>query len=184
MGLQDVIGEVESSGRRRAQELLDAAKAESDSIVAAAREKADAYKAQRLQEAERDVEQLHAQMISSAEFEARKRVLGAEAELRAAFQKALLDGFAALPAKTRQAHVKKLLAQAKDVVPDGKVWGAEKDKKALQSQKTFEFAGTTDIAGGIQVESKDGSIRVDLSYETLLQDQWRDVLRAEAALFA
>lgn len=184
MGLQDVIGEVESSGQRRAQEILDEAKAEADSIIAAAREKADAYKAQRLEEAERDVEQLHGQMISSAQFEARKRVLAAESELRDALRDALLEGFAGLDAKTRQGHIKKLLAQAKDVVPDGKVWGAEKDTKALESQKTFAFEGTADIAGGILVESKDGSIRVDLSYETMLQDQWRDILRAEADLFA
>ena len=39
------------------------------------------------------------------------------------------------------------------------------------------------ISGGIVVESEDGRTRLDLSYDTLLDGMWRDVLKAEAELF-
>ncbi len=62
-------------------------------------------------------------------------------------------------------------------------WGAAQDTTALKAQKTYKHAGSHAIAGGIIVESEDGRTRLDLTYETLLDGMWRDVLKSEAALF-
>ena len=183
MGLEQVIGEVRRDGEARAQKILDDAKAEADAILADAREKADAYGAQRLQQADKDQAQVEAQILSHAEFEGRKLALSAEAELRAELKATLLEGFAGLDAKVRKGHVTKLLATAKQVIGAGTVYGAAADEAALKAQKTFTYGGALKIAGGIVVEAEDGATRLDLSYETLLGDLWRDILRAEAELF-
>ncbi len=184
MGLDQVVQEVRDGGDKRAQEILGAARAEADAILAKAREQADAYKAQRLAQAERDVEQLQRQHLSNAQFEARKLVLETENELRGALRATIVEGLSGLNAATRKKHIAALLKQAKDVVPKGKVWGAAADAKALGEAKEYAFAGDVDIAGGLIVESEDGKVRLDLSYETLLDDAWRDVLKAESGLFA
>jgi V/A-type H+/Na+-transporting ATPase subunit E len=174
MGLEQVIAEVRRDGEARAKAVIDEANAEAERILAIRKE--------RQAQADRDATHARAQILSGAEFAARKTVLQEENTLRAALRENLLAHFAGLPAKTREKHLTALLRQAKNTVPAGKVWGAEKDKAALQ-KTGYTFAGAAPIAGGIIVESEDGSIRLDLSYETLLADMWRDVLRSEAALF-
>ena len=183
MGVDQVIGEVRRDGEGRAQAILKAARSEADSIVSAAKAQAKAHEKSRLDAAARESEQVKAQAMSRAESEARKAVLTAEAELREQLRAQVLKHFAELPAKAREAHVKALLKTASAVIPAGSVWGAEKDGAVLKAQKQYKHAGSLPVAGGLVVESEDGRTRLDLSYETLLDGMWRDVLKAEAELF-
>lgn len=183
MGLDQVITEVRRDGEARAQATLKAARQEADAILAAARAQAQALEKARLEAASREAEQAKAQALSRAESEARKAVLTAEAELRDELRRQTVAHFAALPAKAREAHLKALLKTATAVIPAGKAWGADKDAAFLKGAKPYAHAGSLPIAGGLVVESEDGKSRLDLSYETLLDGAWRDVLKAEAGLF-
>ena len=183
MGLDQVIGDVRRDGDTRAQAVLANARKEADSLLAEARTRAAAYETERLNAAEREAAAAKAQAASRAESEARKAVLGAEAELREALREQVLKHFGTLDAKHRETHLKALVETAKGVIPAGQVWGAPQDTAALKAQKTYKHAGSLPIAGGIVVESEDGKARLDLTYETLLDGVWRDVLKAEAALF-
>jgi vacuolar-type H+-ATPase subunit E/Vma4 len=173
MGLEQVIGEVRRDGDTRAQAILDNARRE-----------AQAYEQQRLAQAAKDAAALSSQVASRAESEARKAILAAESALRAGLRATVLKALADLPAMSREAHLKVLVAQAQKVIPAGKVWGNAQDTTFLHTQKTYKHAGQAPIAGGIIVESEDGMNRLDLSYETLLDEAWRDILKAEARLFA
>jgi V/A-type H+/Na+-transporting ATPase subunit E len=183
MGLDQVIGEVRHDGDTRAQAVLANARKEADAILAAARAQAAAYESARMEAAERDAAAAKAQAGSRAESEARKAVLTAEAELRDALREQVLTHFAKLDAKTRAMHVTALIATAKGVIPSGNVWVSDKDAAAAKNQAVYKLAGSLPGAGGIVVESEDGRTRLDLTYETLLDGMWRDVLKAEAALF-
>ena len=182
MGLEEVVQEVRQGAQRKAQDILAAAQAEADRLMQDAQSQASAYEQQRLAQAERDVEQIKKQALSHAQFEARKAVLSTENDLRDALRRRIILGLLELDAKTRTAHIKALLKKAQDIIPAGRVWGASKDATALKAGP-YEYAGETDIAGGLIVESGDGKERLDLSYETLLEDVWRDVLAVEAGLF-
>jgi vacuolar-type H+-ATPase subunit E/Vma4 len=183
MGLDQVIVEVRRDGEARARAIVEAARKEAAAILDAARAQAKQLEQARLAQAEKDAAAVAAQAASRAESEARKTVLAAEAQLRSELKAAALKGLGELPAKSREKHLKALLAQAHGVIPKGLVWGAAQDTTFLHGQKTYKHAGSLPIAGGIVVESEDGANRLDLSYETLLDEAWRDVLKAEAALF-
>ena len=183
MGLDQVIGEVRRDGETKAQAIVKAARSEAQAILDAAREQAKAYEASRLEAAARESEAAKAQAASRAESEARKAILSAEAELRQSLRAKVLAHFAGLPAKTRGVHLLALPATALKVIPTGSVWGAEADATALKSLKGYTHGGSIPITGGLVVESADGRTRLDLSYETLLDGMWRDVLKAEADLF-
>lgn len=183
MGLDQVIGEVGQDGETRAKAVLANARKEADAILAAARAQAASYEKARMEAADREAASAKAQAASRSESEARKAILTVEAELRGALREQVLAHFGQLDAKRREAHLKTLLDTAKGVIPSGSVWGAAQDTTALKAQKTYKHAGSHAIAGGIVVESEDGRTRLDLTYETLLDGMWRDVLKAEAALF-
>lgn len=183
MGLDQVIGEVRRDGEERAQAILENARKEAQKILDSARAEAKRYEDGRLAQAAKDAQQVATQAGSRAESDARKAILGAEAQMREAFKAAVLAGLAGLPAKSRQAHLKSLAEKAAKVIPKGKLYCAEKDADAATKLKGYTHAGNLPIAGGIVVESDAGDARLDLSYETMLEDVWRDVLKAEAGLF-
>lgn len=183
MGLDQVIADVRHDGDSRAQQVLANARKEAEAILAAARAQAAAYEKARLEAAEREAAAAKAQATSRGESEARRAVLAAEAELRDALREQVLAHFAKLDPKTRATHVTALVATAKSVIPAGKVWSAAQDANAIKAQTVYKPAGNLPGAGGIIVESEDGRTRLDLTYETLLDGLWRDVLKAEAALF-
>jgi V/A-type H+-transporting ATPase subunit E len=183
MGLDDVVQEVTAGAERQAKEILDAAQAEADALLEEARAQSAAYEADRLKQADRDVDQIKKQAISNAKFEARKAVLSTENDLRDDLRARIIDGLSALDAKTRKGHVATLLKTATGIIPAGKVFSAKQDESVLKSADDYSFGGVIDIAGGLVVESENGRERLDLSYETLLGDVWRDVLAAEAGLF-
>ncbi len=183
MALDQVIGEVRRDGETRAQTVLTTARAEAEAIIAAAKAQAKAAEKARLDAAARDGQAVQSQGASRAESEARKAVLTAEAAIREDLKARVLAAFSALPAKTREAHLTKLLATAAKVIPSGRSWGAAMDAAFLAKQKPYTHVGDLPITGGLVVESEDGQVRLDLTYETILDGKWRDVLKAEAALF-
>ena len=183
MALESVLQDVQRDAQNRAKAILDQANQEAKSLLAAAQEKAQALLKARDAESDRDAAMVLRQGESRAESEHRKLLLQAEAQLRNQLRETLLAGFAKLDASTRTGHVNALLKSAEKIISHGSVWGAEADKKALDAQKTYSYAGSTPIVGGIIVEAKDGATRLDLSYETLLGDMWKDVLRSESGLF-
>jgi vacuolar-type H+-ATPase subunit E/Vma4 len=184
MGLSEVITDVRRDGEARAAAIVAAARKEANALLDGARAQAKAYEATRLADADRQAKAAAAQVASRAESDARKAVLSGEAALRAELKAATLKALKDAPAKSRQAHLTALLARAQKVIPAGKVWGAAADAATLEKAKPYAYAGTAPIAGGVLVESESGDARLDLSYETLLDDQWRSILRSEAGLFA
>lgn len=183
MGVDQVIGEVRRDGEARAQQVLQQARKEAADILAQARQQAQAHEAAQIARADKEAKAILAQGASRAESEARKTVLGAEAELRAQMKQAILAALRDLPAKAREKHVAALVKRAQAIIPKGTVSGAAADAAALAAQKTYKPGGDLPVAGGIVVESEDGRARLDLTYETILEESWRDILKAEAGLF-
>lgn len=195
MGLEQVIADVRKDGEARAEQVLQDARREAERVLTEARDRAAADQRQREAQAHKEAEQLRQQILSGAEFEARKQILLAQSDLREELRRRLVEGFGKLPEKVRKQHVAKLLAKAQQSVPRGRVWSAAPDEKTVKAAlgtggaggtggAAYSYAGTLPIAGGLVVESEDGTERLDLSYETLLGGLWRDVLKAESDLFA
>ncbi len=182
MGLEQVIDDIRGDGDRRAEAILASAKEEAQGILKEAKERATAYEVQRLTQADKEAELVARQTVSSAEFEARKMVLSTQAALRKELRSRVLESLAGMDAEDREEHVKALLDRAKQIIPDGTVHGSERDEVALGRQKTFKEGKPIKGAGGIIVESSDGMARLDLTYETLLDEAWRDITRQESSL--
>lgn len=183
MGVDQVIGEVRRDGEARAQQVLQAARKEAAAILDQARGEAKAHEAAQIARAAKESAAVLAQGASRAESESRKAVLGTEAELREQMKATILKGLRDLPPKSREKHVQALVKRAQTIIPKGTVWGSSADAAALLAQKTYKHGGTVPGAGGIVVESEDGRTRLDLTYETILDEAWRDILKAEAGLF-
>lgn len=173
MGLEKVVDNIRAEGQAQAQATLQAAKKETDAILADAKRQADEVRAKRTREGQANAEAFLKREVAGAELEARRLRLTAERELMGVIRSEVEKRLAALPADKRSAHIKALVARAN--VPNGRVWVAKQDEDAAR-KLGLNVVGTFDGLGGVVVESENGETRENLRYETLLEEIWASSL--------
>ena len=155
---------------------MDSAKEQANSLIAEARKEANriAKEAERKIEemqqktdadAKRMMELIKKQELASAELENKKMILEAKKQIiEAAFAEARKK-LENLDDKKTEAYIKKLLEKAKNDIEVAHVYCSKKDAKSLKELK----AEAADMIGGLIAENKEKTIRVDYSFETILQ---------------
>ena len=168
MGLEEVAEEILSAGRAQAEEVLRQARAEADSLAAAAQRKADALRQERMQQAERRARQMRVQELASAELAGKRARLAMEKEVLEAAAERARAMLSALPAEQDQRMLSAILRKRSQ--PGFRVLGAARNEQFLRSQPGVEFGGTVKCLGGVLFESRDGEVRMDFTYDNMLQE--------------
>ena len=174
MGLEKVKEKVLNEAKQKAKSRLDSAQAEASDIVKAMSKNASEKEVSSKKQLESEVEFIKNREAAAAKLDSKK--------LSLAFRKKFIDEMfslvreklATLPDSTRDKHVKKLLEKAKSEIDVAVVQCNKRDRKFVGNVKVTEG----DILGGIIAESADGTLRVDYSYETML-DQLKDSMLPE-----
>jgi V/A-type H+/Na+-transporting ATPase subunit E len=165
MGLEKVRDEVLAEAKKKASAAINAAEAESSAIVHAAEKTVRDKRVSGRQEAERLAGLLRKKALSSAALEGRKKLLQEKNKLMSKVFDEAKARLEHIDAKTRERHITSLLVQAKKEIDVALILCNEQDVKVLNGVKAL----AAPIAGGIIAESSDGKVRVDFSYETLME---------------
>ena len=140
-------------------------KAEAEAVISDMKTKED----KRLKET---IEQLDRQMLSSAELESKKIVLSKKKEI---LERAFAESLASLEsadAATKKKQYKQMVAAAKKVIDDPKAYCSKDEKITADDIGVSKLEKVGNITGGLILESKDGTIQVDMQYKTILQTVW------------
>ncbi|HEY4704178.1 MAG TPA: V-type ATP synthase subunit E family protein [Thermoplasmata archaeon] len=178
MGLDAVIEEILSRGRAEVEEARKAAQAERERLLDEARSEGTRLIAEREQGARAAAERVRVQELARAELEARKIVLAAQKGLLDEVHAKVLERLATMGG--REALLRKLLDESATEWRAGEVYGNARDAAFVRSVVGAKFGGTIDCAGGIVIESSDGTRKTDLRFESILADVWRDSIRQVA----
>jgi V/A-type H+-transporting ATPase subunit E len=186
MGLETVVDDIKQKARARAEEIADEAEQQRDDVLSEARKEAESIVEQAREEAKKEAEDLREQEVSSAKLEARKMVSREERDLLAELRADVRDELAELE-DGREDLTRSLLETGVEELGDeeGSVYAAEGDEELVEDLVDdvdgFEYGGTTDVLGGVVVESADGEVRVDNSFDSVLGRLWNDSLREVSA---
>lgn len=172
MALDNVTKEITADAQAKVARIKEAEtaeiaaiRAEADAAIAELKEKED----KKLKEA---IELLSRQESSSAELESKKIVLSKKKEILAeAFEVALADLESADKA-TKVARYKAMIRAAADVIDQPKVFVSKDDDVTAADLGVSSVAVDNRIKSGIVLQSADGSIEVDMQYETILRTIW------------
>jgi V/A-type H+-transporting ATPase subunit E len=175
MGLDQVIEEVLAEGEREADAIVEEAREEADAIVQDAKERAEEEREERLAEAEQEADAERRRIEASAELEAKKKRLDAEADVLASVRSRVESRLTDLPQEEREPLVRTLIedAGADEFGGDARAWAPKRDRDIVEDYG-FTYEGEIDALGGVVIESPDGRIREDLTFDTLLDEVWRD----------
>ncbi|MBM4248712.1 MAG: hypothetical protein FJ149_04640 [Euryarchaeota archaeon] len=168
MGLDEVAQEILSECRAAAEAVVGEARKEAARMTAEAGERARAVVAVRLQQAERRARQLRVQELAAAELEGKRARLAMEREMLEAAVGQAREMLSALPRERDERMLSEILRRHS--APGHRVFSAKRNEAFLRAIPTVEYGGTVNCLGGILFESRDGSVRMDFTYDTMLRD--------------
>jgi len=133
---------------------------------------------------EREIEQLREQRLSSAKLEAKQKRLEARRDVLGEVRDAVESELVALEADTREELTRDLLDAASaefDEGDDVNVYGRDEDAELIESiiddYDGYEYAGEYDCLGGVVVESDQSRVRINNTFDSVLEDVWEDNLQ-------
>ncbi len=192
MGLEKVKQEILEKARKEAAEITDAAQAEAKAIMRAAEKQMQNYEQLIDEDADRSVEQIKRREVASAELELQKQVLAAKNELIENVFSQAMRKLGQLGDKRREAHVKALLDLARKEMNVAVVQCNSRDAGFLEGvagnggssgdSGKLKIVKNDSISGGVVAESPDRKLKIDYSYETVLEQTKSKVLSDVARL--
>lgn len=175
MGLEKVIERIEEEGAEKITGILQDAEQQATEILRTAQKTRDAMSLKRTHESEKQIETWRMQERSRMEIEAKKIRLNAEKDiLNQTYQECL----AALQSLPHEKILSFLLKKAKEEMPEAAVlYSNRRDEGLVRSLSRLTYEGNVECLGGIVVENKDKTLKVDYQYETIAASVWDHYLK-------
>ena len=167
MALDAVVEAIRATSKDKVAQITGEADQEVARILNEARERAAEIKSRKEAEVGHTVEAIERREISSANLEVKRSELNVHKDLLEQARVKLLGKLENLPKKDNEAMLTKLLEPYD--LKAMKVFSNKRDE-AFISSLAPNYGGNLDIIGGAVVESSDGALRYDLTYETLARE--------------
>ncbi len=184
MGLEAVVNEIREKGRREVEAVRAETRAEVEEILKEAQSRAAAIKVSAEEEANRAAAHITNQETSAANLVVKRQVLNAQKTLLDQVYSASLAAVGDLPAEFHEKALTDLLKRAATEIEKGTVHANRRDtpvvKKILGAAKSlsgYTVGAPAEIPGGIIIESADGDLQIDYSYNTFLDEVWESALK-------
>ncbi|ELZ22582.1 V-type ATP synthase subunit E [Natrinema limicola] len=184
MSLDTVVKDIREEANARAENIRAEGETRAEEIESAAEADAEEILADAEAEVEREIDQLREQRLSSAKLEAKQKRLEARRDVLGEVNDAVEDELAAIEGDTREELTRELLEAASDEFDeddDVSVYGRSDDQALLESivdeYDGYEYAGDVDCLGGVVVESEQSRVRVNNTFDSVLEDVWEDNLQ-------
>lgn len=184
MSLDTVVEDIRDEARARADEIRSQGDARAAEIIADAEADAERIAEEREASVERQITQEREQTLSSAKLEAKQQRLEARRDVLQKVRTQVEDELVALSGTEREDLTRSLLADAAeefDADADVGVYGRADDKtlltKILADYDGYSYAGEYDCLGGVVVESTASRVRVNNTFDSVLEDVWEDNLK-------
>jgi len=171
MPLDNVVQEIYKKGEEQVQAIISKAKEEAEKIIAEAEEKAKEILEKARIEGEKEAEALRRQELSSVRLEMKRLLLNKQKEVLEAVFESVKERIKNMDAETKK---KVYTALLKNYAIEGMVVYSNRDDEDLVKSIIQElglnarYGGNIDCLGGVIIESADGELRVNLTFEELL----------------
>lgn len=165
MGLETVKQEIIGSAKDAASSIIAEAKKEAEKILKDCTNNAREMKEKSEAEMKKYLEVAKRQKLASAEIEAKKILLDAKKSLIEGAFASAFDRMAILDDKKREALLKKIMQKVKSRMDAACFFCNPRDAKFLKGMEVKP----SDIIGGLIAENKEETIRLNYSFESILE---------------
>ncbi|AFK18038.1 V-type ATP synthase subunit E [Haloferax mediterranei ATCC 33500] len=184
MSLDNVVEDIRDEARARAEEIRQDGQEQADDIIAAAESDAENILESRKADIEQQIEREREQALSSAKLEAKQARLGARRDVLQRVREQVENELAELEGDRREELTRSLLDAAAVEFEDEdevSVYGRAEDADLLETiladYDGYEVAGERDCLGGVVVEGENSRVRVNNTFDSVLNTVWEDNLK-------
>jgi V/A-type H+-transporting ATPase subunit E len=188
MSLEHVVDDIKDEARARAEEIRAEAEDDAEAIIAEAEADAEEIKDERAAEVEAQIDQEREQAVSSANLEAKQQRLEARRDVLADVREDVEAALTELSGDRRESLTRSLIDEAAAEFDDDatvSVYGRSDDQELIEEILTdydgFSFAGDRDCLGGVVVESETSRVRVNNTFDSVLDTVWDENLKELSA---
>ncbi|WP_227375032.1 V-type ATP synthase subunit E [Haladaptatus halobius] len=185
MSLETVVEDIRNEARERAEEIRAEGETRADEIIAEAESDAEEILAAKERDIENQIEREREQKLSSAKLEAKQKRLEARRDVLQEVRADVEERIATLGGDDREELTRSLLDAAAAEFEAGhtvRVYGRADDEALLTDviadYDGFEYAGEYDCLGGVVAESEASRVRVNNTFDSVLEDVWEENLQA------
>ena len=165
MGLEVVKQEILSEAKEQSASIISQAKLEASSIIKEAERKIREMKEKGEEAIHKMNEMIKKQELASAELERKKMVLEAKKDVISMVFAKVSQELENLGSKEKEALLKKIHSRIEREIGGATIYCSKKDAKIVKGAKVYE----NEILGGIIAENHDSTIRIDYSFDTMLE---------------
>ncbi|MFP4632426.1 MAG: V-type ATP synthase subunit E family protein [Halobacteriota archaeon] len=181
MGLDTVVDDITDEAEAEAERIVQEAESDAEETLSEAESDAEGARERAVERAEREAEEVVEQAVSGARLDARKLESETKKELLDELRAEVEDRVAALEDGREELTEALLSAAVDELGGSGVVHHAEGDDDLVAGLVDdfdgYEVGGEVDVLGGVVVEAEDGDVRVDNSFDSVLERTWNDGLR-------
>lgn len=181
MSLDNVSGQILADVENRIKDLEAETKAEAEVILTDAKKRSEALINAAKAKTEEQIATLEKKELASTNLESKKPLLDAKRQL---IEKTYADvkfKISKLDTPTRKTLLKNLMADSLKQMPDAKKVYVNKNDMSLVKPfaKTMTIS-ERDMLGGVIIENSDGTVRIDNSFDMLLESIRNSTLKEAA----
>ncbi|MCX8146925.1 MAG: V-type ATP synthase subunit E family protein [Candidatus Woesearchaeota archaeon] len=181
MGLEEVKREIIEKAEKEARGIIEEGRKESNAIIEEINQKISEYRKEAENEAEKIIETMERREIAGVEFDVKKMMLDKKKEVIDSVFSYVKKKLIEMPEKQRERYIRSLVEKAKSEIKVKCIYGNKQDKKIIEKIPAVKYK-EADICGGIIAENEDGTIRIDYSYDEILEQIQKENLRQIAEM--
>lgn len=165
MGLESLKDEILNIAKEQSNSQIAEARKEASRIARETEKKIGEMKAKSDADAKRIMDMVKRRELASAELDNKKMLLEAKKQaIESVFAEARKK-LESIDDKKKESTIKKLLDKAKSEIEIAKIYCNKKDAKFFKGMDVQQL----DMIGGFIAENREGTIRIDYSFDTMLQ---------------
>lgn len=175
MGLEIVVKDIQEGARAEVSRIQAEGDAKASEIINEAKDIQKKTLGDSLAKAEEDLQNLHQQVISSANLEVKRITLNKRKDLLDKVYSQTVEKIKSMPVSKKEELLKSILSKYE--TSGARVY-ASKDSEAIVKKLTsLSYAGNIDSIGGIVLENEDGTVRLDFTYDSILKNVYERSLK-------
>lgn len=184
MGIEVVLEEIREKGKKEVEETRRDTQKQVEEILSQGQARVKELERGMEEELEKQVSHIMNQEISAANLGAKRLLLTVQKELFEQVKEETLSSILKKPESFHRGAMEKLLLQAGKEIREGSISASERHlplvKEILAKHPelaSLRLGEPQAIEGGIIAESRDGSLKIEYSYRSILEKVWAEKLK-------
>ncbi len=175
MGLDIVVKDIQEGARAEVSRIKTEGDAKASEIINEAKEVQKKMLGDSLAKAEEDLQNLHQQVISSANLEVKRITLNKRKELLDKVYDQTIETIKSMPASKKEELLKYIINKYE--ASGARIYSSKASEETVKKMTSLTHAGNIDCIGGVVLENEDRTVRLDFTYDSILKNVYERSLK-------